>query len=103
MGRRLEFRDDLQEAMGQNRKLYFQPPNGTKLTYPCAIYQLQNIDTKRADDSIYNKMTCYQVTVIDPDPDSELPDSLLNAFQYIKFDRFFTSDNLNHYVFTIYF
>lgn len=102
MDRRLKFRDELEEVMG-SCKLYFQPPNGTKLTYPCAIYKLQNIDIRNADDRVYKYMKSYQVTIIDSDPDSEYPDKMLEQFKHIRFDRFFTADNLNHYVFNIYY
>lgn len=102
MDRRLEFRKVLQEVMGSN-KLYFQPPDGTKLTYPCAIYRLQNLDIRNADDQVYKYMKSYQVTIIDSNPDSNYPDILLTKFKRIRFDRAFASDNLNHFVFTIYF
>lgn len=102
MDRRLKFREELADVM-EDCKLYFQPPNGTKLTYPCAIYKLQNIDIDHADDKVYKNMKSYQVTIIDADPDSEYPDRLLEQFRHIRFDRFFTNDSLNHYVFTIYY
>lgn len=99
---RIEFRNELQRVMGAN-KLYFQPPDGTKLTYPCCIYKLQNIETTHADDLIYRHFKSYSVTVIDRDPDSAFPDRILSTFKYARFDRSFTTDNLNHYVFTIYY
>lgn len=99
---RIEFRNELQHVMGAN-KLYFQPPDGTKITYPCCIYKLQNIETNYADDSIYRRFKCYSVTIIDSNPDSIYPDKILDSFDYARFDRFFTSENLNHYVFTIYY
>lgn len=102
MDRRLKFREELADVM-EDCKLYFQPPNGTKLKYPCAIYKLQNIDIDHADDKVYKNMKGYQVTIIDADPDSAYPDRLMDQFRHIRFDRFFTNDNLNHYVFTIYY
>lgn len=99
---RIEFRNELQRVMGAN-KLYFQPPDGTKLMYPCCIYKLQSIETRHADDTIYRRYKCYSVTIIDPHPDSEFPDKILDIFEYSKFDRMFVTDNLNHYVFTIYY
>ena len=102
MDRRLEFREELQEVMGSN-KLYFQPPNGTKLTYPCAIYELQNIDIRNANDAVYRYRKKYRVLIIDPNPDTEYIEPMLKQFPRIFFDRFYTADNLNHYVFSIYY
>jgi hypothetical protein len=43
----------------------------------------------------------YQLTVIDRDPDSILPDKM-EELDYCQFNRFFTADNLNHWVFTLF-
>jgi hypothetical protein len=40
--------------------------------------------------------------VIDRNPDSELPDKVIEL-PLCKFDRFYTADNLNHTVFTLFF
>jgi hypothetical protein len=44
----------------------------------------------------------YQVTVIDRNPDSELPD-MVEELPLCSFDRYFAADSLNHYVFTLFF
>lgn len=102
MDRRLKFRDELQEVM-QSNKLYFQPPDGSKITYPCAIYKVLNIDIDNADDLVYKHIVGWQITIIDRSPDSIYPDRLMKQFGRARFDRAFTADNLNHYVFTIYY
>lgn len=81
--------------------VYYQPPESKKLDYPCIIYQRKSGDTLFADDIPYTFTMCYTVTVIDKDPDSELPD-MVAALPMCKMDRCFTSDNLNHSVFTLY-
>ena len=43
----------------------------------------------------------YQVTVIDKDPDSLIPERIL-SLPFCSFNRSFTSDNLNHWVFSLY-
>lgn len=45
---------------------------------------------------------CYKITLIDDDPDSELPDKL-ETFPLCQFDRFYPADNLNHWVYNLYF
>lgn len=81
---------------------YFQPPPGVSMTYPCIVYQLDDIDTDFANNAPYNSQKGYKVTIIDPDPDSALPDEVAKL-PSSSFDRFYTADNLNHYVFTLYF
>ena len=83
-------------------KVYFQPPSSIKLTYPCIIYRLDGISTNYADSVKYKNKKRYTVTVIDQDPDSIIPSSIL-SLDYCSFDRSYVSDNLNHYFFTLYY
>lgn len=83
------------------RKVYYQPPESIKLVYPCIIYKLSKDWVIRASDRRYAGMRRYQVTVIDKEPDSTIP-AEVEKIPYCSFDRFFTSDNLNHFVYTIY-
>jgi len=101
MSRRYELNDIFKDLLGNNN-VYFQPPESIKLSYPCIIYQLSDIDTRRADDLLYLKKPRYTVTLIDKNPDTEFVDQILEL-PYCSFDRMFASDNLNHFVFTLYF
>ncbi len=102
MGRRLKLQAELEELLG-TRNVYFQPPETKKLVYPCIIYNRQSIDTTKADDSNYLLNDAYELTVIYKHPDDLLPYKILGAFKYIKHDRHFTSDNLNHDTFNLYY
>ena len=84
------------------KKLYFQPPETLKIEYPCIIYKLNHYDVVHADDLNYKELKAYTVTLIDKDPDSVIPVELIRL-PYSGFDRFYTADNLNHWVYTIYF
>jgi hypothetical protein len=99
MGQRLELHQ-LLETFTDN--VYFQPPENVKLEYPCIIYHRDFADTKFADDKPYANKTRYMITVIDRDPDSEIP-SKVAAMPMSLFNRFYTADNLNHDVFNVYF
>ena len=90
-----------EELLG-SLNVYFQPPESVKLNYPCIVYEWSNVRTGSANNHIYLKHKQYTVTYIDEDPDSEIPDKLLEL-EYCSFDRHFTSDNLNHDVFILYF
>jgi len=83
-------------------EVYFQPPDSTRMQYPCVVYGLDRGQTDRADDILYKYTKRYQVTVIDRNPDSELPDAVV-ALPMCEFERSFRSDNLNHYVFNLFF
>ena len=102
MASRLQLQTELETILG-TRNVYFQPPEGFKLQYPCIIYQLDAIRDNRANDKIYTKKKQYAITIIDRDPDSIIPDTILESFNYCSFDRFFTSDQLNHFVLTLFY
>lgn len=98
-------REELQilfEKLLGSKNVYFQPPESFKRNYPCIIYGLDNIRTNAANNKPYLRFKRYTVTYIDEDPDSEIPDKLLEL-DYCSFDRRFVSDNLNHDVFDLYF
>lgn len=99
MGLRLDLQA-LLETITDN--VYFQPPTNSKLVYPCIIYKRDDESAKYAGNNLYNLLKRYQVTVIDRNPDSALPDSVRNL-PLCSFDRHFTADNLNHDVFNLYF
>ena len=82
--------------------VYFQPPNNVKLVYPCIVYHRDYAETKFADDIPYGVTLRYQVTVIDRDPDSDIPGKVAGMPMSL-FNRFFTSDDLNHDVYRVYF
>jgi hypothetical protein len=101
MSKRLELQTIL-ETLGAS-KVYFQPPSTLKMNYPCIVYKRSRLDSKRANDKIYNSTVGYMVTVIDPNPDSLIPTRVLNLPLCCQFDRHYTADNLNHDVFNLYY
>lgn len=101
MDSRLELHELLCEVL-ESRHVYFQPPSSVKMQYPAIVYSRSNIRNEFADDSVYNQSRVYSVTVIDADPDSDIVERV-SKLPTCSFDRHFTSDNLNHDVFTIYY
>lgn len=81
--------------------MYFQPPTGFKMSYPCIVYKLVRIDTRFANNNPYSHNKAYTLTVIDKNPDSLIPDKVADL-PMCSFDRHFEIDNLHHFVFTIY-
>lgn len=99
-------REELQmvlESILGSRNVYFQPPESFKLSYPCIVYELGNVSMLYANDKPYLHDKSYTVTLIDGDPDSELVLQLLLQLPYCDFDRYYAADNLNHWVFTLFY
>lgn len=101
MASRLELQTLLEELLGSGN-VYFQPPETLKLQYPAIVYSRDNIENTHANDGVYMQSLRYSVTVIDKNPDSELP-LKISQLPKCRHDRHFKSDNLNHNVFTLYF
>lgn len=60
------------------------------------------MDVSYADNSPYRHAIRYEVTVINRDPDSEMVEKVA-MLPLTSYSRFFTADDLNHDVFTLYF
>ena len=99
--RRLQLHDILCKISGV-KKVYFQPPESVKMEYPCIRYVLEGMPAEYANDRAYRKTNRYMVTVMDKDPDSVIPSEVINL-PMCSFDRFYTADNLNHWVFSLYY
>lgn len=102
MASRLELHEELCDILG-SRNAYFQPPASIKLNYPCVVYSISSVNKQNANDKMYKSMNEYKVVVIDSDPDSEIPNKIIAHFPMCRFDRPYTSDNLNHSVLSLYY
>ena len=101
MGTRLELQAVLEVLLGSSN-VYFQPPTNVELQYPAIVYKKDQVDSVFADNIPYRRVKRYLITVIDPSPDSLIPDKIGNLPQN-RFVRHFVVKNLNHDVFTLYF
>lgn len=101
MGKRTDLQTELETLLGSD-KVYFQPPSTIKISYPCIIYELADVKTLHANNKVYKTDKGYKVTLIHKDPDNDIVDKLID-FPKSKYNNSFTSDNLNHYVFTIFY
>lgn len=102
MPSRLELKTILESIIGSLGKVYFQPPTGFQISYPCIKYEWDSADTIYADNSPYRFTKRYQVTFITKDPDSDVPDKIAKLPK-CSFDRRFVADGFIHDVFNIYF
>lgn len=101
MGSRLDLQTKLETLLG-SKNVYYQPPASVRMNYPAIVYSRSNIENRHADDDVYMQAYFYEVIVIDEDPDSEVVENI-SKIPGCRFDRHYTSDNLNHDVFTLYY
>ena len=101
MASRLELQAAFEGILG-SRNVYFKPPSSVNMKYPAIVYNLKNINNVHANDSVYLQRTAYEVTIIDRNPDSLIPNEV-SKLPTCKFDRSYTADNLNHWVYTLFF
>lgn len=102
MANRLDLQRELEELL-ETSHVYFQPSENVKLKYPCFIFNLNGSDTQYANNKPYVNVRRYQLMYVTKNPDDELIDKIVNSFRMIRFDRWFASDGLNHYVYNLYY
>lgn len=101
MDKRLELHEMLCGILG-SRNVYFQPPASVQMRYPAIVYSRKPIKNSHANNLVYRQSNSYEVTVIDEDPDSEIVKTV-SKLPSCRHERYFTSENLNHDVFTLYY
>lgn len=101
MADRLDLQTMLEKLLG-SQNVYYQPPESIKMSYPAIVYSRENIENEHADDNVYMQKCFYKVTVIDDDPDSKIV-SKVSKLPACRFNRHYTSDNLNHDTFILYY
>lgn len=102
MGRSQSQLQSILEDLNPTGKVYFQPPNGTQMVYPAIVYARDYRVTIFANNRPYIGTKRYQVTIIDRDPNSNIPE-LVAALPLCTFTRFFANAGLNHDIYDLYF
>lgn len=100
MDSRLELHELLEKILG-SKNVYFQPPPSVQMMYPAIKYSRTEIESRYANNIVYNQRDAYQVVVIDKDSDSKIVRKV-SMLPLCKHKQHYKSDNLNHDVFTIY-
>lgn len=90
------------ETLKGDRSVYFQPPASVKMQYPAIVYKLSDINNIHANNGVYLQGIAYQITYITKNPDDVMIKTL-SKLPMCSYDRHFTADNLNHYVYTLYY
>lgn len=102
MATRLDLQQDI-EKLFKTKNVYYQPPEGFKLSYPCVVYTLDYVNTRRADDMAYNNAFRYQLTYMSTKADLDVITKVLDHFKMCSFDRPMKIDGLYHYFFNLYY
>ena len=95
MGTRAELQTKLVDILGTDN-VYFQPPPTIQMVYPAIVYGLSDLKPEYAQNTPYKIIKQYKVTVIDKDPDSQIPEKI-SKLPMCRFDRYYPADNLNHF------
>lgn len=102
MASRLNLHEELCALLG-TRNVYFQPPEDVKLKYDCIIYNKEPPKRRHADDMKYFYRDRYSLKFLTKNPDNPLIDKIAHAFQYCAIEQNYVSDNIHHYVYTLYY
>lgn len=101
MDQRLKLQALLEEIQGSDA-VYFQPGKNVTMEYPCIVYNVDDLQVLRANNSAYKEDVAYQIVVIDRDPDNETWRKV-GRLPKTSLQRTAVVDNLNHYYFNTYF
>ena len=102
MDKRLQLHRELINILGSNN-VYFQPPETLKMKYPCIRYSKQRPMVEHADNTRYFNRRRYELTVIDTNPDTDIPERIAESLPYCSVDRYYTADNLTHCTLELYY
>ena len=98
-----ELHDILQEIIGINNKVYYQPPENVQMKYPCIVFERSNALNQYADNNPYIKTKRYMIKLITRTADNDEFVDQIMELPMCTYDRRFIIDNLVHDVFNIYF
>ena len=102
MHSRLSLHEELCVLLG-SRNVYFQSPENVKMEYPCIRYKLSKADAKFANNKTYSLVHGYEIIFMDKDPDMDYIAKMHSMFSNVNFERCYIADNLNHWVFTLFY
>ena len=101
MASRLELQTKLEELLN-SRNVYYQPPESVQMKYPAIRYSKKKIESRYANNAVYSSLDCYEIVVMDYNPDNPVIKKLL-ALPLSSYDRLYVANNLNHDVITLYY
>ena len=84
--------------------VYYEPADGQQLTYPCIVYNRQNLDNKRANNAnLYVGNINYNVTYMSRNGGVTMMKNLLKALPSASLINIMTIQGIYHETYSIYF
>lgn len=103
MAQRVDLHNLLKFLAGHDNVYFVEPSNASpNMKYPAVVYERDGRVNQFADNAPYATKKRYQVTIIDEDPDSEVPDKIA-ALPLCTFVRYFATEGLAHDIYSLYF
>lgn len=99
---RIDLQSEFEDFLG-SRNVYYQPPESVRMRYPAIRYARNGSALNHANNRVYMNTRRYDGVIIDPNPDSKLPDLMLDRFPMCTFGKAYPANNLHHFPFTIYY
>lgn len=84
-------------------KAWYLRPADNRMTYPCFLYRPSKPFVLHADNRAYAMRPCWNVIYISQEPSLSIIRQMMEAFEWLEFDREYESDNLFHYSFALYY
>lgn len=97
-----QLREVLKEIMG-DYDVWYQPPENTKLKYPCIVFENSTGLSQFADNKPYLKTKRYTVTLMTRTADNDFYKDKLMDLPMCTFDREFRNDGIVNTVFNMYY
>lgn len=91
------------DILGDKVHVYIEPPSNVKISYPALVIFRSSGYSKFANNMTYKFNNSFSLTYIDYEPDSPNVEKLIMGFPMIRLNRHFTSDNLHHDNFILYY
>lgn len=85
-----------------DKNVYFQEPSNVAMKYPCILYKQNDEDVVHGDNVPYRRVKRWEITIIDQDPDSVIPD-VIASLSMSSWNKAFRTENLNHTVYNMFF
>lgn len=97
---RLTLHEELCEVLG-SKNCYFSPPN--RIASPCILYNRGTPIINHADNNKYLKKNSWTITIIDTNPDSDIPNRFEEHFKYCSKSQEYASDGQYHFIYNLYY
>lgn len=96
---------DILYTINNTEDVYYDPPSGIQMTYPCFRFVLNNTDQRFADNCSYLRKNRWAITYITRDVEDLdiVIKGMLDSFRYCTHETTFRADNLHQAVFNLYF